>query len=90
MTPRHPEPHKPAIPISLGAAGANPWMIGLWAATAAAAIAGITLTASNSDTSAFDYSPTGAVVGHTLLGIAGVLLAGLLVAGAICWQLRRR
>lgn len=68
----------------------NPWLIGLWLAAAGAALVGIILTTQHTDVEAFDYNPTAAAIGHTLLGVAGVLLAGLMVAGAICWQLKRR
>jgi hypothetical protein len=51
---------------------------------------GVALTGGNADPTQFDYSPLGAVIGQSLLIIAGMQLAGSMIAGAICWQLKRR
>lgn len=66
----------------------NPWLVVLWIATGLTSLAGLILT-STADPAEPDYDPVAAAFGPPLLIVGGVLLAGLLVAGAICWQLRR-
>jgi hypothetical protein len=67
----------------------NPWLTTLWVAAGVVGLAGLILT-STADPTAPDYDPVAAAFGPPLLTAAGALLAGLLAAGAICWQLRRR
>jgi hypothetical protein len=68
----------------------NPWVGALWIVTFIVGLVGLALTGGNADPTAFDYSPLGAVVGQSLIIVAGMLLTGMLVTGAICWQLRHR
>lgn len=68
----------------------NPWLIVSWFAAGLVLFAGLFLTAENADPAAEGYSPAAGTFGPVLLTIGGVLLTGALLAGAICWQLRRR
>lgn len=68
----------------------NPWLATLGALTACLLVGGLVAVLTNADPSAWDHSPLWAALGLAMLGMGGTLLAGLLVAGAIVWQLQRR
>lgn len=68
----------------------NPWLATLGVLTATLLAGGMLAVFTNADPSAWDHSPLWAALGLVMLGMGGTLLAGLLVAGAIVWQLQRR
>lgn len=67
----------------------NPWISILWGITILTGATGFGLTTSNTDPSDPGYDVTAATIGPPLIVVAGVLLAALCGAGAICWQLRQ-
>lgn len=67
----------------------NPWLVGLWFASALALLAGGVLTSSNADPSAWDHDPIALALGQVALLGGAILATGGLVAGAITWQMRR-
>lgn len=71
-------------------ASANPWLNALALLGPAVAAVGLLLVAGNGDATDPTYDPATAATGNSLLAAGAALLAGWLVAGAICWQLRRR
>jgi hypothetical protein len=68
----------------------NPWLVTMGLLIAGLLVGGLTAAATNADPAAWDHNPLWWALGLAMLGMGGTLLAGLLVAGAIVWQLQRR
>lgn len=96
-TERH-EPHTPAFGSGQDGGNENPWQLALAVPGLFALIAGIIAYAAGYDdatsTSVLADGPASGIAamfaGQMLIVAGIVLLAGWLIAGAVCWQLRRR